>query len=562
MPHRLFDSDLWKPVLAKFGAVTGLTVQLFGVDEERLPCSDDLTPLVSLFQEYGFEPGLFASCARQCLQQTGLRPAVAVHEAHGLTVIGTSLILEDAVVGAAVAGYALSGFSQVTAVQHWAKSTGVPFDALWNIARQQQPVPERRLLLHGELLQVLGDALLREHHRTLQYEAIVVKLEAAAASKDEFLAVISHELRTPLAPILGWASILKSDQTPALVRKAAEAIERNVLLQTRMVDDLLDTNLTARGVVRLDLRILELAPCLRAAVEASALELGKKSLRLEVDDAGTPLLVKADSSRLMQIFSNIISNAVKFTPAGGSIRIALTREGDSAKVVVTDTGVGISAVFLPFVFEMFRQQEFGTQREFQGLGIGLALVKRLTELQKGSVAIASEGTGRGTEVTVRFPLAALREAAVPAPAAANTPAATLAGLSLLVVDDVEDARETLRELLQHLGAKVSVAGSGREGLDIVRDAGPDLVLCDLRMPRMDGFEFVRQLNRATSPAHPPVVAVTALTSEADHQRTREAGFDGHINKPYDEVAIVAAVFAALQRHPDADPAAMPGTQTR
>ena len=427
MDNRLFDSDLWKPVLDKFGAVTGLAVQLFGVDEKRVLGSDDLTPLASLFQEYGFEPGLFASCVRRCLQQNGSRPAVVVSEAHGLTVVGTSLVLEDAVVGAAVAGYAFAGFSQVVAIQRLARSTCVPFDALWNIARQQQPVPERRLLLHGELLQVLGDALLREHHRTLQYEAIVVKLEAAAAAKDEFLAVVSHELRTPLAPILGWASILKSDQTPALVRKAAEAIERNVLLQTRMVDDLLDTNLTARGVVRLDLRILELAPCLRAAVEASALELGKKSLRLEVDDAGTPLFVKADSSRLLQIFSNIISNAVKFTPAGGSIRIALTREGDSAKVVVTDTGVGISAVFLPFVFEMFRQQEFGTQREFQGLGIGLALVKRLTELQKGSVAIASEGTGRGTEVTVRFPLAALREAAVPAPDAANAPAATLAG---------------------------------------------------------------------------------------------------------------------------------------
>ena len=561
MDNRLFNSDLWKPVLGKFGAVTGLAVQLFGVDEKRVLGSDYLTPLGSLFQEYGFEPGLFASCARRCLQQNGSRPAVAVSEGHGLTVVGTSLMLEDAVVGAAVAGYAFSGFSQVMAIQHWAKSTGMPFDALWNIAREQPPVPERRLLLHGELLQVLGDALLREHHRTRQNEAIVVKLEAAAAAKDEFLAVVSHELRTPLAPILGWASILKSDQTPALVRKAAEAIERNVLLQTRMVDDLLDTNLTARGVVNLDLKIHELTACVRAALETHAHAIGKKAIRAELVDAGEPLFVKADNSRLQQIFSNIISNALKFTPAGGAIRIAVTRETDNARVVVTDTGVGITPAFLPFVFEMFRQQEFGTQREFQGLGIGLALVKRLTELQKGSVAIASEGTGRGTEVTVRFPLA-VRETAVPAPDAATTPAATLAGLSFLVVDDVEDARESLREMLQHLGAKVSVAGSGREGLDIVREAGPDLVLCDLRMPRMDGFEFVRQLNRATSPAHPPVVAVTALTSEADHQRTRDAGFDGHINKPYDEVAIVAAVFAALQRHPDAGPAAMPGTQPR
>ena len=562
MDERLFDSDLWKPVLAKFGAVTGLAVQLFGVDEKLVVASDYSTPLVTLFREYGFEPRLFVNCARQCLRQNASRAAVTVSEAHGLTVVGTSLMLEDAVVGAAVAGYAFAGFSQVVAVQHMARSSGVPFDSLWNIARRQQPVPERRLLLHGELLQVLGDTLLREHHRTRQYEAIVVKLEAAAAAKDEFLAVISHELRTPLAPILGWASILKSDQTPALVRKAAEAIERNVLLQTRMVDDLLDTNLTARGVVRLDLRILELAPCLRGAVEANALELGKKSMRLAFDDAGTPLFVKADSSRLLQVFSNIISNAVKFTPAGGSIRIALTREGDSAKVVVTDTGVGISPEFLPFVFEMFRQQEFGTQREFQGLGIGLALVKRLTELQKGSVALTSEGTGLGTEVTVRLPLVAEPQTAVPAPVLAIPPAATLAGLSLLVVDDMADARESLRELLQHLGAKVSVAGSGREGLDIVRDAGPDLVLCDLRMPRMDGFEFIRQLNCETLPAPPPVVAVTALTSEADQQRTRKAGFDGHINKPYDEVAIVAAVFAALQRHPYAGPVAIPGIETR
>ena len=562
MDNPLFDADRWKPALSKFGQVTGLTVELFGADANLAMDAEYLMPLVRLFRKHAFEPGLFADCARRCLLQNGSRPAIAVTEAHGLTVVGTSLVLEGAVVGAAVAGYAFAGFSQVTAIQNWAKSTGVPFDPLWSIARAQQPVPERRLLLNGELLQVLGDSLLREQHRTRQYKDIVVKLEAAAASKDEFLAVVSHELRTPLAPILGWASILKNDQSPTLVRKAAEAIERNVLLQTRMVDDLLDTNLTARGAMRLDLRILELSAWVRAAVETNAPDIGKKSIRLEFNDAGDPLFVKADSSRLLQVFGNIISNAVKFTPAGGAIRIAITREDQSAKVVVADTGVGIAPAFLPFVFDMFRQQDYGTRREFQGLGIGLALVKRLTEIQKGSVGITSEGTGRGTEVTVRFPLAAAPDLADRTPATASPSAATLAGLSLLVVDDVEDARETLRELLQHLGANVSVAGSGREGLDIVRDAGPDLVLCDLRMPRMDGFEFVRELNRATSPVHTPVVAVTALTSDTDHQRTREAGFEGHINKPYDEVAIVAAVYAALHRHPDPSPGATPRSGAR
>ena len=549
MDASLFNSDLWKPALDKFAEVTGLSVELFGVGERMVLATVHPTPLVKLFQKYGFEPGLFTECARRCLLQTGDRPAVTVAEAHGLTVVGTSLVLDGAIVGAAVAGYAFAGFSQVAAVQRWAKSAGVPFDSLWNIARQLPPVPERRLLLHGELLQVLGDALLRENHRTRQYEDAVVKLEAAIAAKDEFLAVVSHELRTPLAPILGWASVLKKDQSPEQVRRAADVIERNVLLQTRMVDDLLDMNLTARGMVKLDPRIQDLAACVRAALETVARDIEKKAIRLEFADAGEPLFVNADSGRLQQVFLNIISNALKFTPDGGAIRVAITRESGSAKVVVADTGVGIAPAFLPFVFDIFRQQDSGTRRKYHGLGIGLALVKKLTELHNGSVSVTSAGTGRGTDVAVRLPLAATPDLPDTEKSAAGPSAATLTGLSVLVVDDVEDARETLRFLLQHLGAKVSVAGSGREGLDMVRDDEPDVVLCDLRMPRMDGFEFIRELHSAASLAHPPVLAVTALASDADRQRTREAGFEGHINKPFDEAAIVAAVDAAL--HPPA-----------
>ena len=562
MDDSLFNSDLWKPALDKYAEVTGLSVKLFGADGESVEGSEYSTPLVKLFRKYGFEPGLFAECARRCLLQTSDRPAVAVAEAHGLTVVGTSLVLDGAIVGAAVAGYAFAGFSQVAAVQRWAQSTGVPFDSLWNIARQQPPVPERRLLLHGELLQVLGDALLRENHRTRQYEDTVVKLETVAAAKDEFLAVVSHELRTPLAPILGWAGVLKKEQSPEQVRRAAEVIERNVLLQTRMVDDLLDMNLTARGMVKLDLKNQELAACVRAALETSAQDIDRKAIRLEFVDAGEPLFVEADSGRLQQVFRNIISNAVKFTPDNGAIRVAITREPGSAKVVVADTGVGIAPAFLPFVFDLFRQQETGTRRQYQGLGIGLALVKKLTELHRGSVSVTSAGTGRGTEVAVRLPLAAAANPPDTVASAAKPSAATLAGLSVLVVDDIEDARETLRVLLQHLGAKVSVARSGREGLDMVRDAEPDLVLCDLRMPRMDGFEFIRELHRATSPAHLPVVAVTALASDADRQRTREAGFEGHINKPFDEAAIIAAMDAALHPLPNVGHAVKPGAEGR
>ncbi|HYN12691.1 MAG TPA: hybrid sensor histidine kinase/response regulator [Burkholderiales bacterium] len=544
--HSLFSSDLWQPALDKYTEVTGLTVELFGLERQVTLSTVHPTPLVQLFLKYGFEPGLFAECARRCLSQTSLRPAVVAAESHGLAVVGASLVLEGAIVGAAVAGYAFAGFSQVAAVQRWAKSAGVPFESLWTIARRQVPVPERRLMLYGELLQVLGDALLRENYRTRQYEDAVVKLQAASAAKDEFMAVLSHELRTPLAPIAGWASVLKHTDNLEQVHRAAEAIERNAFLQSRMIDDLLDMNRISHGTIRLDLEILNLQALIRPAVETSAHAIDKKSVRLEIVGAAEPLLVDGDAGRLQQVFRNVISNAVKFTPAGGSIRVTLSREAYNALIVVTDTGVGIAPEFLPFVFDIFRQQEQGTRREHEGLGIGLSLVKKLTELHKGTVSVASAGTGRGTVVSIRLPLAAqipdLDAAALPVK---EPSASTLAGHSILVVEDSEDTRESLRILLENLGAQVSVARDGREALDMIQDADPDLVLCDLRMPNMDGYEFMRELQRGASPVHPPVLAMSGFASEADYTRTREAGFTAHIRKPYDAAGIVAAVGAAL-----------------
>jgi signal transduction histidine kinase/CheY-like chemotaxis protein len=544
----LFGSELWTPALDKYAKATGLTVELFGVDGQVVLGSAHLTPLVALFREYGFDPGLFAECARSCLKQTLARPAVFADEQHGLTVVGTSLVLEGEIVGAAVAGYALAGFSQVPSVQRWARSARMPFDRLWDIVRGQSPVPERRLTLHGELLQVLGDALLRENYRTRQYEGAVVKLQAASAAKDEFLAVVSHELRTPLAPIVGWASVLKTSENLAQVQRAAEVIERNAFLQGRMIDDLLDMSRFAHGTVKLDLEILELAAVIRTALETIAGDVEKKSLHLEIDAPGDPAFVEGDIGRLQQVFRNILANAVKFTPSGGALRVTVRQEANDAIIAFTDTGKGIAPEFLPFVFEMFRQQEQGTRREHQGLGIGMALVKRLTELHKGTVSITSAGAGRGTEVTVRLPLVAeIPDPGEAAPPAAQSAVSVLAGISILVVDDAEDARESLRRLLQGLGAQVSVARDGREALDMTHAADPDLVLCDLRMPRMDGFEFMRELHRRASPDHPTVVAVSALSSEADLRRAREAGFEGYLRKPFDVPALVAAIKAAHGR---------------
>jgi signal transduction histidine kinase/CheY-like chemotaxis protein len=546
----LFGSSLWEPALDKYAKATGLSVELFGIDQRMVLGSAHLTPLAALFKEYGFQPGLFAECARRCLNQTIDRPAIAVAEAHGLTVVGTSLVLEGEIVGAAVAGYALGGFSQVSSVQRWARSAGVPFDRLWAIARQQTPMPERRLLLHGELLQVLGDALLAENFRARQYEETVIKLQAASAARHEFLAVLSHELRTPLTPIAGWASVLKKSEVEQ-VRRAAEAIERNAFLLSRMIDDLLDMSRIRHGAAGLDLEILDLTASVRAAAAASAAAAEANALRMEISGPEEPLLVEGDAGRLQQVFANIISNGVKFTPAGGSVRILLSREADHALVRVADTGRGIAPEFLPIAFEIFQQQERSTHRANEGLGIGLALVKKLTELHKGTVSIASAGPGRGTEVSVRLPLAAERSDFVP-PAPARAPAASpgpaLAGLRVLAIEDAADARESLRAVLQLLGAKVSVAGDGREALDVMaREASPDVVLCDLLMPHLDGFEFMRELQAKSALPHPPVIAVSGLASEQSRERALQAGFEGHIKKPFDEAAVVAAVGAALER---------------
>lgn len=551
MNDNLFGSDLWKPALDKYAAATGLSVELFAADGQPVPGSTRLTPLAALFREYAVDPGLFNECARRCLSQTGERPAVIVAESHGLTVVGASLAFDGEIVGAAVAGYALGRFSQVPLIQRWAQSAGVPFHRLWDIARRQSPTPERRLELHGELLQVLGDTLLRENHRTRQYEETADKLQAADAAKDEFLAVLSHELRTPLAAIAGWANVLRRSASAESVSKAVLAIDRNVFLQSRMVEDLLDVTRIAKGTVTLDLRIHALAALIQAAMEASVQEGEKKSIRIDFTDANVPLLVHGDAGRLQQIFRNIVSNAVKFTPAGGRVRVTLARDADCARVAVADSGKGIAPDFLPFVFELFRQQEHGTRREHEGLGIGLALVKRLVELHGGSVDISSAGVGHGTEVTVRLPLAAAaaHELAVAAPALGEPALPTLDGLAVLLVEDSQDSRESLRDLLLLLGARVSVARDGREALDMIGDADPDLVLCDLRMPRMDGYEFMRELNRMTSAHHPPVLAMSGLVSDSDRRRTAEAGFQAHLAKPFNEAAIVAAMTAALRDRP-------------
>jgi signal transduction histidine kinase/ActR/RegA family two-component response regulator len=548
----LFNGAALRPALEKYGAVTHLTVALFGVDERVVCGPAPSTPLFALFDEYGYAPGILAECAHKCLQQAGTRPPVIVAQSYGLAVVGTSLLLEEKIVGAAVAGYALVDFTQPSAIERLARQAGVPFRRLWDVARQQQPVPERRLILHGELLQVLGDTILLENHRTRQYEATAMRLKKEMTAKDEFLAVVSHELRTPLTPILGWVRILKqAGYSPDNRKKAADSIERNALLQIKLVDDLLDLNRIIRNDVPLDIGVHDLSDVLRSVLDTLADMAASQKIDVEFSDPSEPLTVEGDAGRLQQIFTNVLSNALKFTPTSGRVRVIVERQTDTAVVRIIDSGEGIAPTFLPHVFDMFRQQEDGTRRRHAGLGIGLGVVKRLVELHRGHVEIASDGVGRGTEVTIRLPLIhEVAHADSEASARDQGESRPFGDLTILLIEDTEDSLEATQVMLEVLGAEVLVARDGLEALDVMAMHRPDLVLCDLRMPRMDGFEFLRELCRIQGPDHAPVVAVSGLVSKGDHERTEAAGFKGHLNKPFDDTALVSAVRATLDHRRD------------
>jgi CheY-like chemotaxis protein len=239
----------------------------------------------------------------------------------------------------------------------------------------------------------------------------------------------------------------------------------------------------------------------------------------------------------------------------GRISVVVERNASAAVIRIADSGGGIAPEFLPYVFDMFRQQEHGTRRQYAGLGIGLALVKRLVELHQGNVAVGSPGVGRGTQVTIRLPLLLrvhesddVSSPEILAPPADLRP---FENLTVLVVEDTEETLQAMQALLEVLGARVLVARDGQEALEVLAASPADIVLCDLRMPRMDGFEFMAELSRTRGPGRPPVVALTGLVSDGDRQRTKDAGFEGHLGKPLDRAALVSAVRATLAAHPQA-----------
>jgi CheY-like chemotaxis protein/two-component sensor histidine kinase len=328
------------------------------------------------------------------------------------------------------------------------------------------------------------------------------------------------------------------------VRHAADVIDRNARLQARLVDDLLDFNRITQGKIDVRLRPVDVTEVLSAAIDGIVEAAEAKGLRIDRFEPSAPMIVNGDVGRLQQVFDNVLSNAVKFTPTGGRVGVTLTRERDHAVARIRDSVAGIAPEFLPVAFDIFQQQEEATLRRYGGLGIGLSLAKSLTELHAGTIEAVSDGIGHGTEMTIRLPLIAGDTPAMSLLPRPESPLSRLDGISVLLIEDVDDSSEAIRVMLEQLGARVQVAADGHIAVEILASASPSVILCDLRMPGIDGFEFIRRL-RWTQPVHAPVIAVSGLSSATHRELTRRAGFHGHLAKPFDYPALLAAIHSAV-----------------
>jgi PAS domain S-box-containing protein len=407
---------------------------------------------------------------------------------------------------------------------------------------------------HTEALEIAG----REYEEILEAERSA-RMEAQRATriKDEFLATLSHELRTPLSSILGWTQVLKLKADvlkPAEIRRAVEVIDRNARAQVRLIEDLLDLNRIMAGKVRLDVQQVSLPEVVQSVVESAEPGAKAKDIRLEVRlDPDTPL-VPGDSDRLQQVVWNLLSNAIKFTGKGGRIEVVLQRAGASTVLSVSDTGIGIPETFLSRVFDRFAQIDASTTRSFGGLGLGLAISKQLVELHGGTIRASSAGEGRGATFFVELPLAAVPARGDVAPAETSTAAArprgaslpALDGVHVFVVDDEEDGRELLRRVLEDQAATVTTLASGEEALNELRRVKPHLIVSDIGMPVMDGYQLMRTLRAGEAKGEKiPAVALTAFARAEDSKRALLAGYQAHLAKPFDvaELVLVAADLA-------------------
>ncbi|MEA5519176.1 response regulator [Limnoraphis robusta] len=369
--------------------------------------------------------------------------------------------------------------------------------------------------------------------------------EAANRVKDEFLAVLSHELRTPLNSILGWITLIQRGKLNKVTfDQALEVIERNASLQTQLIEDLLDISRISRGKLSLSIDSVNLIELMQTTAETLRPAADAKSISMELFLDSSVGIITGDANRLQQIFWNLFSNAIKFTPPNGSVTVRLKKTEDSyAKIQVIDSGIGIEPNFLPYVFEYFRQADASTTRSQGGLGLGLAISRHLVELHGGTIDVESQGKGKGTTFTVMLPIQVMQSDG-DQPDKLIDNGLSLQDVKIMVVEDQADARELIRLILEQQGAQVIEASSSKQALEIIKESIPDVLISDIGMPDEDGYSFLKKVRSLPQDqgGNIPALALTAYTKEEDRQQAIAAGFQMHLGKPLDITELVQAVF--------------------
>jgi signal transduction histidine kinase/CheY-like chemotaxis protein len=381
--------------------------------------------------------------------------------------------------------------------------------------------------------------------------------EAANGLKDEFLATLSHELRTPLTAIVGWADLLhRGKLSPDEETRAVDTIIRSATAQNQIIDELLDVSRIITGKLRLDLRPVDIAAVVKAAIGTVTPAADAKAIRLQLIQNPAGSYVMGDPERLQQVFWNLLSNAIKFTAKGGRVRVGVESVGSNVEVIVADNGLGIDAEFLPRIFDRFTQEDSSSTRQVRGLGLGLSIARQLVELHGGSIQAESPGLGQGSTFTALFPRSPVT--ATPIEPRVYSQAdklvgleegPNLAGIRVLVVEDDDDARALVLKVLETQGATVKMASTAKEALDILEKERVDVLLSDIEMPGTDGYQLMRELRgrSAKRGGSVPAAALTAYARTEDRLRALRAGFQIHLAKPVHPSELATVVFSLASR---------------
>jgi signal transduction histidine kinase/ActR/RegA family two-component response regulator len=415
---------------------------------------------------------------------------------------------------------------------------------------------------------------LRVADRTAEIEALLKSTEEARRDaeranhlKDEFLAILSHELRTPLNAIIGWAHLLKTGTLDAASQvKAVESINRNAQLQAALISDLLDISRIVSGKLRLDLRLVELPAIIQAALDSVRPASEAKKIQLEALVASDVGVIAGDPARLQQVVSNLLFNAVKFTPSGGHVQVSLEKNGPHLEVTLQDDGPGIDPDILPYIFDRFRQGDTSTTRAHKGLGLGLAIVRHLLEMHGGAIEARNREDRSGAMFKATLPASSasvpalsVAHASSPESPAWESSATSLRNMRILVLDDEADAREVVAALLEGCGAAVLTAGSVADALGILQREQPDVLVADIEMPGEDGYSLIRKVRDLPSDrgGQTPVVALTAYASASDSVKLLGAGFDRHVPKPVQPSELISVIGVATKQNQKEMRAAVP-----